>query len=578
MSQKVKADPIAVRAVNQYRRRDVLPYLALRYYLASTSTRFRRWAEEVSVPLLMSRTSQPYFISKHFKERAPDGSVLHRSLHLPSANEALAEAFLLDACAENRAFANPGTVFSYALASGEQTEGVFVHYFKGLRRRHEEVAASCKAFDAGVVKYLDIKKFYPSIKVDVAANAWKAKCQEAGLSAELTGLGMKLIEDHRVANERALLTGPMISHLLGNLVLRPVDDLMGRAQGVKYFRYVDDVVLVGSEADVKAAHGVLEQELAAMGLVLHGEDSPKHIQISARDWLKGEHDFSESKRRVNWMTLIGSLKQYLMRGNEAVYTVGALFKEEGVWLPLLDYSGAARERSYLTRFKELATLRWFRRQVRRRDLADVLDQVKSLRISYRRETRELLEEWGHADVYGRKRLLPKLRYRLGRLLFLGEEQEVRRLAEEVRAIPELLFQASVMRAVVTGEVDEVLRLGTNVAQAAAQVLRASRRPVRILAPIETEEQMQGLAILLFNGVDVRGDYGGSCRDSELVRLARSGSDDELMRSKDEFIRELACLHGKAPLPRHPEVLESAFDEDQDLAHDVLTALGESVSP
>jgi hypothetical protein len=51
-----------------------------------------------------------------------------------------------------------------------------------------------------------------------------------------------------------------------------------------------------------------------------------------------------------------------------------------------------------------------------------------------------------------------------------------------------------------------------------------------------------------------------------------------MRSKDEFIRELACLHGKAPLPRHPEVLESAFDEDQDLAHDVLTALGESVSP
>jgi hypothetical protein len=51
-----------------------------------------------------------------------------------------------------------------------------------------------------------------------------------------------------------------------------------------------------------------------------------------------------------------------------------------------------------------------------------------------------------------------------------------------------------------------------------------------------------------------------------------------MRSKDPFIRELACLHGLAPQPRHPEVLESPFDEDEELAMDAIDQLQQSASP
>ncbi|MFM2320377.1 MAG: hypothetical protein RLZZ215_2998, partial [Pseudomonadota bacterium] len=38
---------LAIKALNQYRQRDVLPYLALRYYLSSSAGRQNRWIEDV---------------------------------------------------------------------------------------------------------------------------------------------------------------------------------------------------------------------------------------------------------------------------------------------------------------------------------------------------------------------------------------------------------------------------------------------------------------------------------------------------------------------------------------------------
>jgi len=36
---------LAIKALNQYRKRDVIPYLGLRYYLDNTSARRDRWIQ-----------------------------------------------------------------------------------------------------------------------------------------------------------------------------------------------------------------------------------------------------------------------------------------------------------------------------------------------------------------------------------------------------------------------------------------------------------------------------------------------------------------------------------------------------
>lgn len=172
---------LAVRAVNQYRRRDVLSYLALRYYLHSDAARTDQWAQQVASSLVLTRTDLPYLHVHHFKDLSGGSKVDHRAMFLPSANEALAEAALLDECAKYPAFSNPACVFSYPLSSGQDRAGIFPHYSVGLRARHDAIARACDDFPDGVVRYIDIKRFYPSISPDLALAAWTASAEAAGL-------------------------------------------------------------------------------------------------------------------------------------------------------------------------------------------------------------------------------------------------------------------------------------------------------------------------------------------------------------------------------------------------------------
>lgn len=74
---------LAVRAVNQYRRRDVLTYLGLRYYLNNAAARTDQWAKQIAPDIVMTRTDSPYFHALHFKEITQNGKVEHRQIILP---------------------------------------------------------------------------------------------------------------------------------------------------------------------------------------------------------------------------------------------------------------------------------------------------------------------------------------------------------------------------------------------------------------------------------------------------------------------------------------------------------------
>ena len=111
MKEFLRPGILAVRAVNQYRRRDVIAYLGLRYYLENTAARSDIWASEVTTDLVLTRTNTPYFQAKHFKEKTELGNVIHRPIFLPGANEALAEAI------KAKAVARPEAVLRTLLSS-----------------------------------------------------------------------------------------------------------------------------------------------------------------------------------------------------------------------------------------------------------------------------------------------------------------------------------------------------------------------------------------------------------------------------------------------------------------------------
>lgn len=402
-----KPSIIAVRAVRQYRCRDIVSYLALRYYLESRSARRERWPNDVASSVVMRRSARPYFFVKHFKERDGEGVIHHRELHLPCANEILAEGVLLAECSKHNAFENAPSVFSYELSKGVEFEGMFRPYFGGLQRRQKQIAMACRSDDDLIVLYGDVRRFYPSISHEVAANAWKSTCEEAHLVTQHTDLGVRLIEDYSFVDKRhgsGILTGPMFSHLIGNLVMKPVDEAMAGQSRVSYFRYVDDVVLVGPLYAVRDAYEELGQRLGDMGLELHPEGSGKHLQVSASEWLQGEDDFADTTQPIQWKSLVHRLKCLLLGESARHETIRMALRAAGFRLPLPNYAGVIREQSYLARMKGFIESRWIRGKTGR--LTQVVEEAEILRDRYLRGLDVYLEQIRSAVRYQRKRLLP----------------------------------------------------------------------------------------------------------------------------------------------------------------------------
>jgi hypothetical protein len=141
----------------------------------------------------------------------------------------------------------------------------------------------------------------------------------------------------------------------------------------------------------------------------------------------------------------------------------------------------------------------------------------------------------------------------------------------------MYLHAVAMNAIASGCIDDAIRLGANAAQAIAQPLRAARKDAYLAQSNLGTQELQSLAVLRLNGVNVQGLYESLFQKCELLNFAEHGASRALMTSGDPFLREISSLHGICEVPRHPEVLESVFDEDEELTLDVLEQLQRSLS-
>jgi hypothetical protein len=512
---KVAAGKLAIRAINQYRRRDVLAYLGLRYYLDNTAARSDRWAREVAPSLVIRRAGPSYFVVQHFKDIGAQGNVIHRDIFVPSPNEALAEAALIEACSTaGPAFQGDSRVFSYLFPSTDESNGIFQNYMLGLRARHQAIAEACKQSPNAEVLFLDVQSFYPSVSTSVARDAWLRACERSTLPKPFVELGVRILSDYstvlaktktktKTGIEGGLLTGPMFSHLVANLILREVDERL-KTGPAQYFRYVDDMTLVGDRRQVEESTNLINQRLEVLGLNVHGKESAKSISVTAAEWLESEHDYSHERSGLSWMTLIGDVKRLILLHPEVADTLAASLAREDFRLPLPDYTAAVGERGFAMRMRDLMKSRWFQARVRPLSVAHILEQARLLRHRYTKEAKTLTEQLLQASNFQSKRLLPRLRYRLGRLAYLAESERLGKLGTEVSTISGMQFQSAICCAIASGQVDEVIRMGANAAQAVAQPLKLTTRPALTLITDELAQPSDRYALAVFqlNGVDV----------------------------------------------------------------------------
>lgn len=573
----MRPETLALRATNQYRARDVIAYIGLRYYFSNVCAQRDRWAKAVSTHLVRTRTQASYFKSAHFKDFGDNGNVLHRNIFVPSPNEAFAEAALLAVCAEHAAFTALPCVFSYHLAKGSDSQGVYVPYFDGFRSRHEQIREACQKNHDAVVLYTDIKKFYPSIPAATALEAWNNACERSQLPFQWRELGLKLLSDHSQVSKqnqdgKGILTGPMFSHLIANLVLRAVDEEMTRLFPERYFRYVDDVVLVGPKDKVAIGRATLADLLGSLGLHLHDQDQDKDFEVTATKWLEGAADF-ENQDGKKWASFVGNLKQFLATQPEMHSFLTDQFTAADFRIPLPIYALDIRNAPWLLRLRSrLSRHRWLHRLIRRINAPQLVLTAHVLREQYCQVLRAQIVHGNSVDRYTRKRAIPKLRFLAGRLLYLGSQEMLMEFSAALHGIAELRMLSGIMYAVATRDVSNLLPMGNNAVQSAAQVLCLSQQAVSCNIQIWTPVCLQGLAILRLNGVAIEGPT-----DDPLNRLAAWSAESSALMAADcePSLRELACLHGASDSGRHAETLRSVFDWDEALPFDVINQVRDS---
>lgn len=578
-------ETLPVRATNQYRRRDTLAYVGLRFYLKNAAALRDNWSSEICCEHLRDRTETRYHVVRQFKEyKAENDAFEYRVLHIPPPNEVLAEVALLNACAEcGNAFRAHPNVFSYILPKDSADErGVFAPYYDGFKERHRAIAKACLwNLDATVV-YTDIRKFYPSITLELAERVWNHACEAGCLTPTYRALGLKLLSDYRNFAQQdalpdrksSLPTGPMFSHLIANLVFHDIDKELTELTQGGYFRYVDDVAFVGTAEQVANWENQLKRRLESLGLGLHPD---KRIETVARDWLRGAFDFESGR---GWAEFIGTAKRYLMFRPEKRAQLASELNAAGIRIRPMDYSEAVKERPYLERVFTLLDRKWLKKAIRMEiTRPKIVSKALSLRNEYALEFTEVLSGFEKLPLnsYERKRRLYRLRFLLIRLMYLGTPEQLHQFGEAVSQIPELALLKAVFEALRSRDATNLLRFGPTATQTAALPLLAQGHSVRITKVDWSNSAVrQAYAMLLLHGVPHDLQCEPPPDNCPMIAFCKEGAEGApLFRDPNIYFRELACLRGLDNPEANTWALTTAFDFAEDILPDVEQLLSSS---
>jgi hypothetical protein len=574
MRSPVAPEKLAIRAANQYRRRDAIGYLGLRYCLDTACAPRNRWVRQVATDLTLYSNRHLYHVALHFKEHDHDSDrILYRRLSLPSPHEILAEAALIDACGRaGKMFTAAPWVFSYRIAQGNELRGIFEPYYIGYHARHKAIASAARGCPGGKVRYCDIHRFYPSIRATDADRVWAHAISDSRLDPTLGKLGHAILEGHaanRGEGENGVLTGPMLSHVVANLLLNSMDQEVNRLVPGGYFRYVDDFALVGSEEEVSGMEEMIKAQLGQWGLRLNPK---KRIDVPCEEWLEGEDDFSPEIGRRSWMALIGWTKQLLLTRPDLTDDICRMFIDNGFRIRPLDYSGVVRDRPYLGRLKDLMSRGWFRWRMHRSKPADLIAVARDLREAYTQEFWKWIDTPVHEDHYATKRRMHKLRYYSARLAVLADIADLPAMAEALAALPELKANGIILGAIATRDVSLLVQYGANAAHAAVYPLLAGGRYVQCTTPCISDATSQAAAVLVAHGIAPSCFTLAAAASAHVAFCCGDGAPHMPQSAPSSYFDVLSCLMGGRDRSVHHQVLLSAFDYSEDLLVDINTLM------
>src|SRR5690606_2214344 len=106
------------------------------------------------------------------------------------------------------------------------------------------------------------------------------------------------------------------------------------------------------------------------------------------------------------------------------------FQKNKIRIPVVDYSDAVKDSSYLQRFQDwMRRYKWATKSVKSITINGLLAKARKCEASFSVRLADLLNADSSSSPYSEKRITPKIRYLSGRLLYLSSRENLGRLGE-----------------------------------------------------------------------------------------------------------------------------------------------------
>ena len=532
---------LLIRALNSTRQVYFPSYVGLRLIGSQLSSGENDYLQKLVLRRLMAGDAWRFKTFKLYKgsiQSSQGHDHQYRDCLAPSPLTAIAESFILKKLSESPAFDVSPRVFSYRWPPSSQSGVSYRYFFDGYKQRNNEIAAALDTPNQ-VAIVTDLKKFYPSAKkgqVESALKSHLAKCDK-----QLGVLGEGIFEFYSqllTAGGDGIPIGPASGHVLGQLVLHDVDTILIGKYGNKYFRYVDDIVIVCNENDVDTATQDIKDCIEYHGFAINAE---KTMITSGVEW---HHNMlrSDVSEDDNIRLLSSDLAAYLAFHPGRADELKRIFSDAGLSIPvgrLLALSKYSRFRYFLLRKKAFSL--FFATNV------DFLERGLRLKKAYERALSELIGLPSESSPNLRRWQVQRTRRVINSLFYLRNFNEWVSRPGTFEAFPELIEQQALARALSSGTVNPILPFYGSGPAAFSELWAEHGHGDASLMPGETGlnvAEVDGLITLRLHGT-IPADAVQLQKSTEDLRLLGVVNRNSLIRSlpdlsfEDEF--ESLCL-------------------------------------
>lgn len=561
---------LITRALNHLQRQYVPSYLGLRILAESTSKQLRNdWTIGYVDRRSVTRRRQAYWKYSGLKGQDEKGKLEYRHFVVGSPTTVLAECRLLSMISQWPQFARHPAVYSYLWPFYGKGGHLFAHFFYGYRKRERDVAEAVKQFPDHTCIVLDLKNFYPSVDKERVQRRFRDRVNKANATDDQKYSANFLVEQLLAFPENGLPVGPPLSHVLANVALENVDREMSNLYPSRYFRYVDDVVIVVETSKVEAALRQFRALVAAEGLAVN---ETKTDIVAANQWNTHVARREKSATTDTFGSLIHRLQVYCASSPENWASTRDLFKSAGFSLPFSRLQSVATYGRFRRFLKIL-----FHRSKWEHKLTYFLESPESL-LKAATEIRDKFlengkrvagEELPRSGMLRRWRM-SEIRFTFARLMYLLPFSDYGQLLDLLPQAPECAELRVILTALNTGNATELLvRPGASV-DTFSQLWKEHGTPTLAIRWSEKPDYFErdsAVALATYGVMSVPIEWIARMplkSNRQLLQMVNGFEVEPFVTDTPDYLKELHGLRSGWTSTEMEQLLRERFNNDEEL--------------